>query len=223
MGTKVFASVPANTDPLFRYDKENHFKTEDVEVVMPEKNLYNNIHFHYSKQDKPNKPGIYSDLHFIHYDTEPVHKRYNLSIKTLDYPSSIKDKAVIVYKNHDGGYLNYKGTWKGNVLTANVRDFGEYFISADTIAPTIRPVNIEEGKDMGNAQKLSVKIGDRGTGVRSYRGTIDGKWILMALDGKTGTLAYTFDNSLPAGEHKFDLVVKDEVGNETELTINFKR
>lgn len=221
--TKVFKTVAADPDPLFRFDKENVFKASDVELVMPEKNLYRNIHFHYSKQARPDKPGIYSDLHFIHDDTEPIDKKYKLSIKAIDFPSALKDKAVMMYKNHNGGLIAYRGVWKGDMLTANVRDFGEYFISADTIAPTIKPIDIEEGKDMGNQQHLSVKISDRGTGIRSYRGTIDGKWILMALDGKTGTLAYTFDDRLPAGEHKFDLVVKDEVGNETTLSINFKR
>src|SRR5690606_31331746 len=53
----------------------------------------------------------------------------------------------------------------------------------------------------------------------AYEARVDGRWIHMALDGKTGTLIHEFDGRIPAGEHDFVLRVTDDRGN----TLEFRR
>ena len=62
---------------------------------------------------------------------------------------------------------------------------------------------------------MALKIHDNLSGIQSYRGTLNGKWILMDFDAKSGKLVYTFDDRIKPGKNSFRLVVKDAVGNES--------
>ena len=167
--------------------------------------------------------GAYSDLHFLGDDDEPIHKKIKVSITTTSVPAQLKSKAVMGHKNHAGNFESNDGTWKDNVFTADVKEFGVYYVALDTVPPTIHPINISEGEDMTKDKKIQVKIGDAVSGAKSYRGTIDGKWILMEFDGKSGTLTHLFESNLKLGEHTFKLVVVDRVNNVSEVSYTFTR
>jgi hypothetical protein len=68
---------------------------------------------------------------------------------------------------------------------------------------------------VGKQQNLVFKISDNLSGIQSYRGTLNGKWILMDYDAKSSLLVYSFDDRIRPGKNSFRLVVKDAVGNET--------
>ena len=77
---------------------------------------------------------------------------------------------------------------------------------------------------MTQAQYLKLKINDSETGISSYRGTINGKFILMEYDYKTGMLVYDFnDKIINASENKFKLIVLDKVGNKSTYEATFFR
>ena len=70
---------------------------------------------------------------------------------------------------------------------------------------------------------ITLKMTDNLSGIDSYRGTVDGKWVLMEYDAKNDKLSYFFDRKVSAGDHTFKLVVKDEVGNKTVYEADFIR
>ena len=70
-------------------------------------------------------------------------------------------------------------------------------------------------------EAIHVKIGDYGSGVKSYMGYIDGNWVLMKWDYKSKILSYTFDDSVGAGKHTFELIVTDQVNNATTFKADF--
>ena len=76
---------------------------------------------------------------------------------------------------------------------------------------------------MSKKWSISLKIRDNLSGIDSYRGTVDGKWILMQYDAKNKKLSYYFDEKVPPGEHTFKLVVKDGVGNRSSFESKFIR
>jgi len=92
----------------------------------------------------------------------------------------------------------------------------------DTIAPVITPINISENKNMTKNSAIIVKIADNLSGVKSYRGTIDGKWVLMVYEPKKAQLSHQFDN-LTNGKHTFELTLTDDVGNSSSISIPFIR
>jgi len=70
---------------------------------------------------------------------------------------------------------------------------------------------------------LGIIATDNLSGIRSYRATIDGKWVLMAYDFKKNLLFYTFDDTLAAGEHIFNMDVSDDKGNTSNINFLFTR
>ena len=54
-----------------------------------------------------------------------------------------------------------------------------------------------------------------------YKGTIDGKWILMEYDSKKDLLIHHFDSQMASGKHTFKLVVTDDRGNQKILERSF--
>src|SRR5690606_687473 len=49
---------------LFKYDKENHYAAEHMEITIPENALYDNLHFNYAQGTKPTKG--YSLMQHVH-------------------------------------------------------------------------------------------------------------------------------------------------------------
>ncbi|HEY0770910.1 MAG TPA: M23 family peptidase, partial [Sphingobacteriaceae bacterium] len=87
----------------------------------------------------------------------------------------------------------------------------------------IRPVNITDGKSMRGTNRIVFKISDNLSGIRSFRGTLNGKWILMQFDLKTATLWYTFDDKVLPGKNKLLLEVTDMKSNSKSYSATFIR
>jgi hypothetical protein len=107
------------------------------------------------------------------------------------------------------------GHWENGFLKTQIREFGKYSIAVDTVPPEIRPVNLKTGKILGHQTTILLKIWDYLSGIRSYRGTMNGKWILLDYDAKNNLLTYIIDEHMPKGKNNFHLVVTDEAGNKS--------
>ena len=99
---------------------------------------------------------------------------------------------------------------------------GDYYIKMDDVPPKIVPLTISDGKNMAKQSRISFKISDNLSGIKTYNGKIDGKWVLMQWDYKTKVLSYTFDNIAP-GNHNFELAVSDYKNNVSQYTADFYR
>jgi len=75
---------------------------------------------------------------------------------------------------------------------------------------------------ISNSKTLKVKIADIGSGIKNFRATIDGKWVLMQYNHKKRILTYNFsDKKLVGSKHIFKIVVADHVGNTNALSAAF--
>jgi hypothetical protein len=105
-------------------------------------------------------------------------------------------------------------TRKNDTLTGYTRRFGTFKIAYDSIPPVIIPMNFKPKADLTNYHFLKFYITDKQTGIKSYNGYIDGKWILFEYDYKTGGLIYNFsDLKLSGKKHHFKLIVTDKLDN----------
>ena len=93
----------------------------------------------------------------------------------------------------------------------------------DSVKPKLTPINISDNKDMSRKWSIIVKAEDNLSGVHKYNGYIDGKWVLMEFDYKKKMLIHRFEESLSSGSHSFKIVVKDKIGNKSEIEFNFNR
>jgi hypothetical protein len=67
---------------------------------------------------------------------------------------------------------------------------------------------------MSNYKFLEVEVDDEFSGIKSYRATINGQWILMEHEPKNKTLIYNFaDIKFNQTQLNFELEVEDQVGN----------
>ncbi len=206
--------LPAGT--LFGYNKQNEFGNNEVKIILPKGTLYNDLNFIYKKTAKPQQ-NAFSETHNIQNSFTPLHTGFELWIKADSSLTKYQNKALIVNsgRSSQGGY--FENGW----VKAKPRNFGSFFIAIDTIAPNIVPINIADGKNMAGISKMSFRISDNLSGIKSFNGYIDGKWVLMEFDTKTASLWHNFDEKTSTGKHTFELLVVDMKDNTKRYAIEF--
>jgi hypothetical protein len=219
---EAFVSAPYQF--LLPFDAENHIDVDEFSMEMAKGSLYETVQLQYAASDDSSSD-IFSTMHHLHEDRTPIHKSFKVQIKPTRLPPNLRSKAVIA--NCNGGRPdNCGGTWQGEWLSTTTRAFGDYCIMADTIAPRITPVIFTA--DMRRKTSLAFKVLDNFavTGEAqnfTYRGAIDGQWVLFEYDKKRNRLTYKFDERVVKGEHTLRLAVKDDRGNEKVFIGTFLR
>ena len=207
-------------DTTFSYLDSNYFKEQNISVSIPKDALYKDLPFHFSIADT--LTGAISPTYFIHNEYTPLHKAINISIKVGRLSEYERSKATIVHFDRKKRHYAQGGTWRNNYITAKAKKFGGFAVMIDTIPPKITPTNLFVNKDMSKNTTITVKIADNLSGVKSFRATIDGKWVMMEYEAKKAKIFHTFDN-LSKGKHSFELSLTDGVGNESHVAIPFIR
>jgi murein DD-endopeptidase MepM/ murein hydrolase activator NlpD len=205
------------TGILFHYNVMNEFSNAKVKVTVMPGNLYDDVDFTYA--ELPRRPGAFSATHRIHNRYTPIHDAYDIWIKPDSSIGKYADKAVI--ENTDG--ICEGGVYQDGYIKAQAHTFGDFFVRIDTTAPRIIPRNIKNGASLKLAKGIFLWIGDNLSGIKTYSGKIDGKWVLMEWDYKTKVLSYTFNGDIAAGKHIFDLTVSDNKNNISHFTADFYR
>ncbi|MDV7397026.1 hypothetical protein RZS08_36845, partial [Arthrospira platensis SPKY1] len=119
-------------------------------------------------------------------------------------------KAFLAYLNPKGSVVNCGGVWRGDVLTAPVRQFGPYAILVDNTPPSVSPSSFRY--DMRGRKSMSFRISDNYRTAPNmdelyFSATVDGQWILMEYDRKSGRIVHWFDRRTDPGKHLLRLEV----------------
>jgi len=218
-GTVAFK---ANTNQYMKIllpDGDNTISGDGFTATIPGKYLLDSVFINYSSTPTAAQ-GIFSNIIKIG-DSYDLLGYFTLSVKAVNLPERLKDKALLAWKSAAGGTNVHSGKWEGDMLTAQCREFGSYYIVIDTIPPHIAPLNIYKGKNMHAFKYISVSIRDYLSGISEYKGYLDGKWQLMELDGKTAVLRMALPSGLSPGEHNFRLIVTDDRNNQSEYLTTF--
>lgn len=188
---------------FFYYGQDNKFENDAVSIHIPKGCLYSDLYFKYDQGQRPK--GAYSPLQHIHNRMVPVHQGYSLAINAQDVPPYLQSKALIVNAQGD----SQGGVYKDGFVKTTARTLGSFYITVDTVAPTIRSLNLSSNKNMSAYNRINFKISDNLSGIQSFEGYIDDKWVLMEYDPKSASLWHTFEGDLRKGKHHFKLVVTD--------------
>lgn len=210
---------------LLPYNQESVVDNGSMQMYIPRGALYENCYLQYQLLTD-RSDNVYSSVHQIHYPTTPIHRYYDLSIRPVVLPESLRNKAFIAMCGEDNEVTNYGGSWKNGMLHTQVRTFGDFCIMVDEVPPTVTPSNFRA--DLRRAHRIDFIIKDNyDTGGRTrgltYRATIDGKWVLMKYDYKNDRLTHYFEDDLSPGQHQFRLEVRDALDNETVFERTFTR
>ena len=162
----------------------------------------------------------------IDEDSIPVLKEITIKFNTDRYNDSLVNKTYIAKlddKEDNSSFVS--NNLKNGKLTADIKLLGDYMIKVDSIPPSINLIDIEDSQWISNRDKLQIKINDKNSGISSYRGTLNDKWILLEYNPMKGILTYDFDDNINNSEPKNILKVNvtDNVGNTKHLEKVFFR
>lgn len=209
---KVVRNEP---DAFFQYDRENIFVNDEIVLTMPPYRLYSDIDFTYSSSDT--MWACIAPVHHIHHDMEPVDKHYTLQIRVDDVPEALEEKVLVTMvagkKYHKAKGGRYKDGW----ISVRLREFGDFTVRIDTTPPSIKPINVFNGKSMAGAMRIDFNISDNLAGVKHFDARIDGEWILMEYEPKNARITHHIRHGqFEPGERELVLKVTDERNNVAE-------
>lgn len=200
------------TPYLVKFNKDSNFEKENISVYFPAGTFYEDFYMNFD---------VKLNLLTLHDDTVPAHSNFTISIVDSKTPSELKKKMFIASVN--GKKLNYITTkLEGNTFSCKTKTLGQFTIVKDVIAPKITIAKSIENKWITNQKSLSLTISDELSGIKSYNGYLNGKWILFEYESKSKRITHAFiDELLNEGKNNLKVVVTDNVGNSTIFETQF--
>jgi len=193
----------------------NVFKKDGITVAFPKYTFYNNFYLDFNVQDSLVK---------VHTPSIPLDKKYTLTFDVSKYTESEKKKMYIALIDEKGRNSYITTVKKEATFYTTTKSLGNFTLLTDNKEPNVQLVNFKDAQWLTNFNELKIKITDNESGVKSYRGEIDGEWILLEYDPKTDLLVYNLNDKIfTTAKHNLKITVTDNVGNTTTLNATFFR
>jgi hypothetical protein len=184
--------VPSGTQ--YRY------YSEVIDVDFPPNSLYDTLFL------ATNYDSTFRETFTVGNRITPLRQSVRIQLKPLKQYE--QTKALGVYRVDGNGYTYMNSTWKNGKVSFNSLSLGQYTIMYDTTAPSVRAINMS-----GSVARL--KIRDDLSGISYFEANINGQWLLMTYDYKTGLLySERLDRKAPL-KGDFEFKVVDNAGNES--------
>ena len=189
------------------------FKEKNVTIAFPKNTFYEDVYLNFSVVD-----GIAK----IHTPTIPLDKSYTLTFNVATYTDAEKEQLYIANIEYPK-YPRYVYTRKkDSTFYTTTKTLGSYTLKKDIVKPIAKILYVKNNQWISKANTLKVKIKDADSGIKEWRATIDGLWVLMQYNHKKKILTYNFkDAKLLGSKHLFKIVVIDNVGNTTTRSVTF--
>ena len=212
--TTIINKEPVQSNYFVRANKDSNFALGNMSVFFPAGTFYEDFDLNFD---------VKNDTLFLHDDTVPAHSNFTISIE--DTKSSEGQREKMFIGRIEGKKINYNPTYrKDGLFTSKVKILGKYALIADTAVPKISIATPIEGKWISDQKTIQLAINDEGSGIKSYNGYLNGKWILFEYDNKTKKLTHFFNDGIVSdGANDLKVVVVDNVGNSTTFETRFFR
>ncbi|OAB28807.1 Peptidase family M23 [Flavobacterium fryxellicola] len=210
----VISPEPIQSNYLVKANKDSNFSLENMSVFFPAGTFYEDFAMNFD---------VKNDTLFLHDDTVPAHSNFTISIEDTKSSEALREKTFI--GRIEGNKINYNPTYrKDGLFTTKVKILGKYALIVDTTAPKISIATPIEGKWISDQKTIQLAINDAGSGIKSYNGYLNGKWVLFEYDHKTKKLTHFFSDGIASdGGNDLKVVVVDNVGNSTTFETRFFR
>ncbi|MDB4583114.1 M23 family metallopeptidase [Draconibacterium sp.] len=207
---------------VFNYNDLNNFKTDEFELIIPKGALYKDLPFTYKTRPIPH--GYFSDVHIVHKNTVPLHEYAQIKVKAKNLPARLESKTVLVLIGDISGEPEHAGgEFKNGWITSRINTFGHYAVKVDTLAPTIKPLSINNSTTLNESNRIRFKIDDDLSGIKKFEVTIDGQWALFEYDPRYQLITHYFDNERFElnKRHYLKLTVTDNKKNQSLYEATF--
>ena len=208
------AEVPVSSKYLVKAKKENIFSLDNVTVNFPANTFYDDFYMNFEVKKGELK---------LHEDIVPAFTNFSITFDDSIAPQKDREKMFIGLIN--GKKISYYNTKRyKNSFTIYSKYLGDYKLIKDGKPPKIKSDKRIGGKWISNLNELQFSISDELSGIKSYDGYLNGKWILLEYDSKTRKLIHRFSDGIVAeGKNDLKIVVTDNVGNSTIFETQFFR
>ncbi|MES2805892.1 MAG: M23 family metallopeptidase [Bacteroidota bacterium] len=205
---------PVQSNYFVKANKDSNFALANMSVFFPAGTFYEDFDLNFD---------VKNDTLFLHDDTVPAHTNFTVSIEDTKSTEAQREKMFI--GRIEGKKINYNPTYrKDSIFNTKVKILGKYALVADSIAPKITMAVPVEGKWISEQKTIQLSIYDEVSGIKSYNGYLNGKWVLFEYDNKTRKLTHYFTDGIVAeGANDLKVVVIDNVGNSTTFESRFFR
>lgn len=206
--------VDTENTELFHWWSDNRFGAKGIRLTIPKGNLYDDLYFRYSVKEDSTALGA---THILHNKPVAFHKSAKLSLRLQTDTLDNKQQYGIV-RLQNGRRSWTGGVYRNGWVDADIKETGSYTLGQDLVPPTITPLN---PATWVSKQAIALRLSDNLSGVQTYRGEIDGQYVLFEMNSKS-VITYHFDKErLARGKHTLKLVVTDACGNQSSYTYPF--
>ena len=207
-------TITKHNGQKMKFDAENKFTTDSVQLLIAENALYQNLDFRFDKL--PAVDSFYSGVFKLHDFTVPLHKPARLRLRTKSISDSLKSKMLVMNINEKNEISSAGGSYKNGWIETKISRLGTYSVALDTIPPTIESLSIK-GNKLTERNRIRFKITDDLAGINTITGYLDSKWILLDYDAKRATITHVFDKKRFTfnKKHELELIVTDGRNNQT--------
>jgi murein DD-endopeptidase MepM/ murein hydrolase activator NlpD len=210
----IISPEPMESNYFVKANKDSNFALANMSVFFPAGTFYEDFNLNFDVKD---------DTLFLHDDTVPAHTNFTVSIEDTKSTAAQREKMFI--GKIEGKKINYNPTYrKDSIFSTKVKILGKYALVTDTVAPKISIAVPIEAKSISEQKTIQLSISDELSGIKSYNGYLNGKWILFEYDNKTRKLTHYFSDAVVVeGANHLKVVVIDNVGNSTIFESHFFR
>lgn len=192
---------------MLRWDRANMIARPGMQLVIPQGMLYEDVDI--AVKMIPDSSDI-AYTYQLDNRIVPLHSYCPLRIGVRHMPVSDSTKYYIAQKfGSQNVYI--RSRWIDGWLEASVRELGTYTVDMDTVAPVITPLGKNRWQRLGI---ITFRIGDSRSGVKSFKGKIDGKFVLFENRKPGRLVCYLRKEKIERGKlHNLELTVTDNCGN----------
>jgi hypothetical protein len=182
-------------------ETEYKYYSDLVDIQFPKQSLYDTAYLSI-KYDTANNAESFS----IGSRTVALHKSVSVTLKPkLNY---FQSRDLGLYRKEGKNFSYVNSEWANNRILFKTREFGVFTLLRDTIPPAITKIGL-------STAAARFKIRDSLSGIAYFEANINGQWLLMVYDYKTGILKSQKMDTSKILQGDFELKVVDQAGNES--------
>lgn len=202
----------------WRWNRTHVMQEPGLQLVVPRGMLYDDVTLRYAVRADS---GDVAFTYQLHDEATPLHNSCELRIRLRHHPLADSTKYYVASVHQKGRRSYVGGRYERGEMVARIRQLGTYTVAIDTVPPLVTPINKNSWARSGT---ITFSARDIETGIRHYRGTIDGAY---ALFGKPSAIRPYITCRLDPScvkrgkRHHLVFTVTDNCGNSTTYEGDF--
>ncbi len=174
-------------DIMIPSGKDFNFFTDFMDISFRKYTLFDTLFLQVNYEGE-----MYEDKELFLIGNEDIPLRSSFTAKVKPKKEYKNRDKVAAYWTSNMKYFSYEGGgWEGDKFEFRSRTFGTFTLLEDTVPPTLKIYQ-------QNQNKISCRINDDLSGIKDYKVTVNGEWVLMQYDAKNNYISSEkLDNDKP--------------------------